>query len=60
MPLTLADVEEALQHLRAVPESERGAGWSAYLDSLLDQRVLLAGTESQLRETRVVTFSETR
>jgi len=60
MALSLADIDEALEHLRSVPEAERGAPWSAYLDSLLEQRVLLAGTDAQLRETRIVTFSETR
>lgn len=60
MPLTLSDIDEALTHCRAVPEAERGTAWQAYVDSLLEQRVLLAGTPAQLRETRVVTFSETR
>lgn len=60
MPLTLAEVEEALQHLRAVPAEERGAAWHSYCDSLLEQRKQLAGTDAQLRETRVVQFSEQR
>jgi len=57
---TLEEVEEALQHCRAVPAEERGAAWTAYVDSLLEQRVKLARTATQARETRVVTFSETR
>ena len=60
MPLSLADIDEALTHCRAVPTEDRGAAWHAYVDSLLAQRVLLAGTDAQLRETRVVTFSESR
>jgi hypothetical protein len=35
---TLAEVDEALQHCRAVPPDERGAAWHAYVDSLLAQR----------------------
>ena len=58
--LTLADIDEALQHCRAVPVEDRGAGWQAFVDSLLEQRVALAGTSAQKRETRVVQFSETR
>lgn len=56
---TLAEVEEALNHLRAVPAEERGAAWHSYLDALLEQRKELAGTEVQRRETRVV-FSANR
>lgn len=58
--LTLADIDEALQHARAVPVEDRGAGWQAFVDSLLEQRVALAGTKAQKRETRVVQFSESR
>ena len=60
MSLTLAEVEEALEHLRAVPPAERGAAWHSYCDSLLEQRVLLARTQAASRETRVVQFSEQR
>lgn len=60
MPLTLAEVEEALHHLRDVPSEERGAAWHSYLDSLLEERKRLAGTDAQQRETRVVAFSEQR
>ena len=58
--LTLGEVEEALDHLRAIPTEERGPAWHAYADSLLEQRVLLAGTPEQLRETRVVYSHEQR
>ncbi len=57
---TLAEIEEALDHLRAVPSDERGAAWHAYCDSLLEQRVQLAGTSEQRRETRVVFSGESR
>lgn len=60
MSLTLAEVEEALEHLRAVPPAERGAAWHSYCDSLLEQRVLLAGTQETRRETRVVFSGEAR
>lgn len=60
MSLTLAEVEEALEHLRAVPADERGAAWHSYCDSLLEQRVLLARTDVQARETRVVFSGESR
>lgn len=58
--LTLAEIDEAINHARAVPVEERNAGWYAFVDSLLEQRVQLASTAQQRRETRVVTFSETR
>lgn len=38
MSLTLAEVDEALTHLRAVPAEERGPAWHAYCDSLLEER----------------------
>jgi hypothetical protein len=57
---TLDEIEEALRHLRDVPADERGAAWHAYCDSLLEQRVALAATPAQRRETRVVQFSEAR
>lgn len=41
MPITtptLAEIDEALTHLRAIPEPERGPAWRAYLDTLLEQR----------------------
>ena len=60
MPLTMADVEEALRHLQAVPADERGAGWHSYCDSLLEQRIMLAGTAEQLRDTRIMFSTETR
>jgi hypothetical protein len=41
---TLAEVDEALQHCRAVPSDERGAAWHAYVDSLLAQRAELLAT----------------
>jgi hypothetical protein len=57
---TLEEIEEALQHCRAVPAEERGAAWTAYVDSLLEQRVQLARTSEQARETRVVFSGESR
>ena len=57
---TLAEVEEALQHARAVPADQRGNAWHAYVDTLLEYRKILAGTDAQHRETRVVRFSEAR
>lgn len=39
---TLTEVDEALRHLTAIPEDERGPAWHAYRDRLLDQRVALS------------------
>jgi hypothetical protein len=36
--LTLGEIDEALEYLRAVPADERGPAWYAYSDSLLEQR----------------------
>lgn len=41
MSLTLEEIDEALEHLRAVPTEERGSAWFAYCDSLLEQRAAL-------------------
>lgn len=49
--LTLAEVDEALEHLRAVPNDERGAAWHAYCDTLLEQRARL------LQDALAPTFS---
>lgn len=61
---TLAEVDEALHHCRAVPPEERGAAWHAYVDSLLAQREELARPKPAVahnqRETRVVLTAETR
>lgn len=35
---TLDDIDEALQHARAVASQDRGPAWQAYVDSLLEQR----------------------
>jgi len=42
---TLDEVEEGLRHLSLVPPAERGPAWSAYLDTLLEQRKQLAPAE---------------
>lgn len=60
MALTLSEVDEALSHARAVPEAERGPGWSAYVDSLLDKRRALELPAREVRETRVLFSSEHR
>lgn len=38
---TLEEIEEGLRHLSLVPPDERGAGWHAYANSLLEQRKAL-------------------
>lgn len=38
---TLEDIDEALLHLSLMPASDRGAGWRAYLDAVLEQRAEL-------------------
>lgn len=35
---TLGDIDEALTHLSRVPIDERGAGWRAFMDAMLEQR----------------------
>jgi hypothetical protein len=35
---TLGDIDEALTHLSLVPLNERGAGWRAFMDAMLEQR----------------------
>lgn len=49
---TLADIDEALQHCRAVPVEERGAGWQAYVDGLLEQRRALQKADQRLAEIK--------
>ena len=39
--LTVEEIDEALTHARAVPVDKRGAGWHAYVDSLLEMRQML-------------------
>ena len=41
---TLPDIDEALTHLRAVNEDERGPAWTAYLDAILEMRAARANT----------------
>lgn len=60
MSTTLADVDEALEHARAVPSDERGSAWHSYVDGLLEQRRRLVGPASEPREVRVMFSSETR
>ena len=38
MDLTLEEIDEALAHSRAVPESDRGEAWYAWVDGLLEMR----------------------
>lgn len=35
---TTREIDEALSHLSKVPVAERGAGWRAFMDAMLDQR----------------------
>lgn len=35
---TLAEVDEALRHLAAVPRDKRGAAWHAFADAVLTER----------------------
>lgn len=52
--LTLAEVDEALGWLQAVPPEERHEPWHKYLDSLLEQRNALVKAD---RPKPVVVFS---
>lgn len=60
---TLDEIDEALQHCRAVPPDERGAPWHAYVDSLLAQRDTILRNRPAPKapaNTRVLFSSETR
>ena len=39
MQTTTSEIDEALTHLSQVPAADRGQGWHAYLDALLEQRL---------------------
>ena len=52
MSLTIEELDEALLHLRAVPESERGPAWTAYADALLEQRTALVRAEQRITEIK--------
>lgn len=41
---TLPDIDEALTHLRAVNEDERGPAWTAYLNAVLELRAKKSDT----------------
>jgi len=38
---TIPEIDEALRHLSLVPLPERGTGWLAYSDALLERRRIL-------------------
>lgn len=35
---TVEEIDQALQHLRAIPVDQRGPAWSAYVDKVLELR----------------------
>lgn len=39
MALTLAQIDDELTRLRAIPEDERGDVWQVYLNRLLEERL---------------------
>jgi hypothetical protein len=41
---TIPEIDEALAHLRAVNETERGPAWTAYLDAILELRAKQSAT----------------
>jgi hypothetical protein len=41
---TIPDIDEALTHLRAVNEDERGPAWTAYLNAVLELRAKKSNT----------------
>ena len=53
MTALTSEIDEALTHLSQVPAADRGQGWHAYLDALLEQRSGLLGEQhdSQDEET---------
>lgn len=52
MSVTLADVDEALEHCRAIPVEERGTAWQAYVDGLLEQRKAIQAADRRIAEIR--------
>ena len=52
---TIEEIDEALRHTSLVPFDARGAGWHAWVDSLLEQRKTLED-----REIRVLVPQEVR
>jgi hypothetical protein len=48
--MTVDDIDEAINHARAVPVEERGDAWFAFVDSLLDQRRQLTGDRPELED----------
>ena len=46
MQTTTSEIDEALTHLSQVPAADRGQGWHAYLDALLEQRSGLLGQKN--------------
>ena len=52
---SIEEIDEALRHTSLVPFDARGAGWHAWVDSLLEQRKTLED-----RETRVLVPQEIR
>ena len=52
---TLDEIDEALDHCQRIPQAERGDGWHAYVNALLEQRRLIPG-----HERRILYSPETR
>lgn len=42
---TLAEIDEALAHLAAIPNDQRGPAWHAYTDHILEQRADMEGVK---------------
>jgi hypothetical protein len=49
---TIPDIDEALTHLRAVSEDERGPAWTAYLNAVLELRAKKSDTTSHFSQDK--------
>lgn len=56
--LTIAEVDEALNHAKRIPIEDRGAPWWAYVNGLLEQRRRLEVSTESEPEQLAPTFSD--
>jgi len=49
---TVAEIDEALDHLRQIPPDERGPAWQAYTDKLLEMRATQTDTTTPTRQAQ--------
>ena len=50
--VTLSDVDEALNHARAIPVQDRTSAWHAFVDGLLEQRNALEHADTRIAQIK--------